>query len=187
MRIKSGTRASAANVWTAFDVRAILTERGWFGDDLNLDSDSSSSPAGKWVADAAAWLGPYAADCDALAALLSLVFRYDAREIIESSDAHAVLLRQGARDAIRALGVEVLDGSPIDSVRFSEIVAAVKQRSGVSGRPLFHSIRLALAGRAGEGELDRVILLLDTAAAAPGFAPVKTARERMLEFCGVLD
>jgi len=46
---------------------------------------------------------------------------------------------------------------------------------------------LALAGRAGEGGLDRVILLLGAAAAAPGLAPVKTARERMIEFCAVLD
>jgi hypothetical protein len=50
---------------------------------------------------------------------------------------------------------------------------------------VFQPLRLALAGRAGEGELDRVILLLDDAAGA-GFA-VKTARERIIEFCSALD
>jgi len=51
-----------------------------------------------------------------------------------------------------------------------------------------HAVREALeAGRAGEGELDRVILLLDEAAPL-GFAlRVKTARERILEFCATLD
>ncbi len=120
-----------------------------------------------------------------------MVFRYDARAVIASADAHGLLLRDGARDAIRVLGVELLAapraGQAVDSERLKEIIIAVKQRSGASGRPLFHSIRLALAGRTGEGELDRVILLLDSAAAARGFAPVKTARERMLEFCAVLD
>ena len=47
--------------------------------------------------------------------------------------------------------------------------------------------RLALAGRAGEGELDRVILLLDEAAALSFAAPVKSARVRILEFCSALD
>ena len=139
------------------------------------------------MADAAAWLGPYATDRDALAKLLALVFRYDARDIVASPEAHAVLLRDGVRGAIRVLGNEVLAGPAVDSERFKEIVTAVKQRSGASGRPLFHAIRLALAGRAGEGELDRVILLLGAAAIAPGLAPVKTARDRMLEFCAVLD
>jgi hypothetical protein len=52
---------------------------------------------------------------------------------------------------------------------------------------MFHPIRLALAGRAGEGELDRVILLLDAAAALDFAVPVKGARRRMLEFCAALD
>src|SRR5216684_3296790 len=55
------------------------------------------------------------------------------------------------------------------------------------GRELFHPIRLALAGRAGEGELDRVILLLDEGAGASFAVRVKSARERILEFCSALD
>src|SRR5438094_2651369 len=48
---------------------------------------------------------------------------------------------------------------------------------------LFRSmpIRLALAGRLGEGDLDRVILLLDTAAALPWSVPVKGTRTRIVE------
>ena len=53
------------------------------------------------------------------------------------------------------------------------------------GREVLHPLRLALVGRAGEGDLDRVILLLDAAAEA-GFA-VKTVRQRMIEFCSAVD
>jgi hypothetical protein len=187
VRSEREARAPAVNAWTPGDVRAILVERGWFAAAPELASILAPSQAENWIADAAAWLGPYAADRDALAELLSLAFRYDAREIVASPDAHAVMLRDGVRDAIRILGNEVLAGPALDSERFKEIITAVKRRSGASGRPLFHAIRLALAGRAGEGELDRVILLLGAAAAAPGLAPVKTARERMIEFCAVLD
>jgi hypothetical protein len=52
---------------------------------------------------------------------------------------------------------------------------------------LLHPIRIALAGRAGEGELDRVILLLDPAAQLSFVVPVKGTRQRMLEFCAALD
>ena len=46
---------------------------------------------------------------------------------------------------------------------------------------------LALAGRAGEGELDRVILLLDEAAGLSFTVPVKSVRVRIVEFCAGLD
>lgn len=164
-----------------------MIERGWLAAVSDSDADPASIVAGAWIAEAAALLGPHATDRDALAKLLGLIFEYDARKILASAEAHAVLLREGARDVIRELGLEVLAGPAVDSARFAEIVAAVKRRSGASSRALLHPIRLALAGRAGEGEVDRVILLLDSAAATQGLARVKTVRERMLEFCAVLD
>jgi len=47
---------------------------------------------------------------------------------------------------------------------------------------LFHPIRLALAGRAGEGELDRVILLLDEAAGAEFAVAGENGTGTILEF-----
>jgi glutamyl-tRNA synthetase/nondiscriminating glutamyl-tRNA synthetase len=81
----------------------------------------------------------------------------------------------------------LLDAAPLNSERFKEIIAKLKEEMELRGRELFHPIRLALAGRAGEGELDRVILLLDEAAAVPFAVPVKSARARILEFCAALD
>ena len=60
-------------------------------------------------------------------------------------------------------------------------------RNEVLGRDLFHPIRLSLAGRPGEGELDRVILLVDEAAALPFAVPIKSVRTRILDFCSALD
>jgi glutamyl-tRNA synthetase/nondiscriminating glutamyl-tRNA synthetase len=81
----------------------------------------------------------------------------------------------------------LLGGEALDSERFKEIITALKERLEIRGRELFHPIRLALAGRAGEGELDRVVLLLDEAAGISFAVPVKSARERILEFCSALD
>jgi hypothetical protein len=88
---------------------------------------------------------------------------------------------------VRQLALLLLDGGRLDSERFKEIVTALKDGLEIRGRDLFHPIRLALAGRAGEGELDRVILLLDEAADARFAIRVKSARERILEFCARLD
>ncbi len=75
----------------------------------------------------------------------------------------------------------------LDSERFKEIITIMKEGSDLRSRDLFHPIRLALAGKAGEGELDRVILLIDEAAALPFAVPVKSARARILEFCSAFD
>jgi len=176
----SSASAALANLFNAADVSGILRERGWLG---AADSPETSV----WCERAAALLGPHAANRDELAELLGLVFHYDARELAQPPETHSVLAREGARLVIRHLALLVLEGGEVDSERFKEIITALKERVGFSGRGLFHPIRLALAGRAGDGELDRVILLLDPAARA-GFAiPVKGARQRMLEFCAALD
>ena len=102
-------------------------------------------------------------------------------------ESHAVLSRYAARDVVRRLALVLLDGVPLTSERFKEVIAVLKDLVGLGSRELFHPIRLALAGRAGGGDLDRVILLLDEAAALSFAVPVKPARERILEFCAALD
>jgi hypothetical protein len=119
--------------------------------------------------------------------LLELIFSYDASALLQGRESHAVLVRTGAREVIRELASCVLDAGEIDSDRFKEIVDTIKTALPYRSRALFHPIRLALAGRAGDGELDRVILLVDTAAKLHFAVPVKGARKRMLEFCAALD
>lgn len=176
-----GEAVSVTNPFTAADVAVILRQRGWLAESQISEAHNS------WIERAVAILGSHAADCAALGELLSLIFHYDAREILARTESHAVLARYGARDALRRLALVLLDGRGLDSERFKEIITAMKQESDLRSRDLFHPIRLALAGRVGDGELDRVILLLDDAAALPFSVPVKSARTRILEFCSVLD
>jgi hypothetical protein len=171
---------AAANPFTADDVVAILRERGWLAAEPSAEQRS-------WCERAALMLGGHAADRAALMELLGLVFHYDAREIISKVESHVVLSRYAARGVLRQVALQLLDGAALTSERFKEIVTALKEGMELRGRELFHPIRLALAGRAGEGELDRVILLLDEAAALSFAAPVKSARARILEFCSALD
>ena len=176
---------AAVSPFSAADVEAILRERGWL-------TAEATTEINEWMRDAAEWLGIQAAlhsvneERAALTELLGLVFSYDAAKMLESKDNQAVMAREGARDVIRELANRVLGDGDVDSERFHEIVAALKGILGSHGRMIFYPLRLALAGRTGEGELDRVILLLDRAAKLPFAARVKGTQERMLEFCAAL-
>jgi hypothetical protein len=171
---------SRENLFAAKDVLQILRERGW------LSGDPSPGQSA-FCERAAALLGPHAADTHGLTELLEFVFHYDAAQILQTVEAHAVLARYGARDLVRQLALFLLGSAPFDSDRFKELVTLLKNKLELRGRDLFFPLRLALAGRAGEGELDRVILLLDEAAALSFSVPVKSTRSRILEFCAALD
>jgi glutamyl-tRNA synthetase/nondiscriminating glutamyl-tRNA synthetase len=172
----------AANPFTGTDVEAILRERDWMSNEQTATPEQNA-----WCERAAALLGPRCADRSSMADLLGLVFRYDAADLMTQMDTHVTMSRRDARDVLRQLGRLVLEPQPFTSERFKEIVTSLKEGLDIQGRELFHPLRLALAGRVGEGNLDRVILLVDEAAAA-GFATnVKTVRQRALEFCATLD
>jgi hypothetical protein len=174
-------RDALVNLFTAADVAEILREREWAA------AGEFSPELQSWCERTAGMLGSRAADRAALGDLLDLIFHYDAGKVLERVESHAVLARYGAREVVRRLALLLLDGVPLDSERFKEVITTMKEGSDLRSRDLFHPIRLALAGRAGDGELDRVILLIDEAAALPFALSVKPARARILEFCAALD
>jgi hypothetical protein len=172
--------------FTVQDVNAIVTRRGWLVDHTMVDNETFGIHV--WFARALTLLGPQSPSLDHLESLLELVFHYDAAANLALPENRSVLVRTGAREVIRELANRILDGGGIcDSNRFKEIVDAIKAAVPFRSRVIFHPLRLALAGRTGEGELDRVILLLDQAAQLPFSVKVKDTRERMLEFCAALD
>jgi hypothetical protein len=172
--------AVTVNPFSAEDVISILAERGWI-------AGAATPEQGQWCERAVAMLGAHAESREELAELLGLVFRYEAREILARIESHVVLSRYAAREVLRQVALMLLDGAPVTSERFSEIVDALKGSMGLRLRELFYPLRLALAGRVGEGVLDRVILLLDEAAGLSFSVGVKSARVRILEFCSELD
>jgi hypothetical protein len=170
---------SAVNPFTAGDVASILREQKW----QRRDDEAVAA----WTAEAVTLLGSHAENRETLAYLLGLVFEYDAHAVLATRECQEVLARDGTRQVLRALAAEILSGGPVDSNRLKEIVAAVKTRLPYSSREIFHPLRVALTGRVGGGELDRIVLLLDHAAQIDGLAPVKSVRVRFLEFCAALD
>ena len=161
-------------------METLLRECGWLVGDVSPEMEA-------WLERAAQLLGPQSESRDQLAELLERVFQYDASELLRQPETHAVLTRKGARAVLRELALLVLEGGTMDSDRLKEIISALKQKLPYRGRELFHTLRLALAGRVGEGELDRVVLLLDAAAELPFAVRVKSCRERIIEFCSAME
>jgi hypothetical protein len=186
----------AVNHFVAADVAEILWARGWLdrppdpGDAASPAADCAAdptNPTSAWLDRAAQLLGPHAPDREALASLLALIFTYDAPTLLRDPANQAALARAGAREVIRSLANQILEGGEIDSAHFKQIVDSLKATVPYRGPALFFPLRLALAGQLGDGALDRVILLLDSAANLPFAAPVKSTRRRILEFCAALD
>jgi hypothetical protein len=132
-------------------------------------------------------LGPRVANCNELAAVLGLIFEYDARAVLAAGASQEVVCRAGAREVIRVLATQILSRGPVDSDCLKEIVNAAMAKLPYRSREIFLPLRVAVAGCVGDGVLDRVILLVDRAAATQGLAPVKSVRARILEFCATLD
>jgi hypothetical protein len=178
--------AAPANPFGPADVEQILRERGWLVGSAPRSAEEEAAMQA-WLSRASDLLGPQSKDRAALVELLQLVFEFDATAALAVRANHDVLAREGARDVIRELANRILEGGGVESDRFKEIVESMKQAVPWRSRAMFHPIRLALTGRAGEGELDRVVLLLDSAARLQFAAPVKGTRQRILEFCAALD
>lgn len=184
-----GTRFPAAqtNPFAPADLESVLRKNGWLAGEV-------SPEVAEWLIHACSLLGPQAGhsaqfdeSSKILESLLCLIFIYDAPALLKDRDSHIVLAREGAREVIRELANRILTGPEIGSDRFREIIEGMKVSLGFQGRKLFHPIRLALCGRAGEGELDRVILLLDPASPLPFCTPVKGTKQRIIEFCAALE
>lgn len=176
--------AAKVSGFSTGDILEIHLRSGWLTAEQQEKGDEELN---KWLERVAAMLGPQAKDNAGLEVLLRLIFEYDASRTLANRENQDVLMREGAREVIRELASHVLEGGDIDSNRFKKIVEELKRATPYRSRELFQPIRVALAGRAGGGELDRVILLLDAAAKLKFAVAVKSVRQRMIEFCAAFE
>ncbi|MFZ0431174.1 MAG: hypothetical protein WCD27_12425 [Candidatus Acidiferrales bacterium] len=182
--VSAAADAFAPGKFESADVEKILRRNGWLASNRQVEPQGALAA---WIDRAALLIGAQSESAGELEDLLRAVFEYDAVKVMQLRENQAVLMREGAREVIRELANRVLEGGDIESDRLKEIVEALKIATPYRSRELFQPIRVALAGRAGEGGLDRVILLLDAAARLDFALPVKSARQRMIEFCAALD
>src|SRR5664279_283813 len=96
------------NPFAGVDVLSVLRENRWL-------LDVPSTALTEWAEQSASLLGHFAIDRAALLTMLRLIFEYDASQIMQLTDSHAVLARHGARDVIRHLALHLLHAEPLTS------------------------------------------------------------------------
>lgn len=114
-----------------------------------------------------------------------LVFDYQPENYLRVPESREALEREGARAVIRAFGQGVLEDSWLSVERYHGILEELKRETPWRGRNLFHPIRVALTGLPFGPPLEELIPLIERGAEFDLPVPIKSCRQRVLEFCSV--
>ncbi len=119
---------------------------------------------------------------------LSFLFAYYAEDALARPGVGDVLHEPGAREVIAALP-DAIDGPLRDRETFRAMAARVRERTGQTGRALFHPIRVALTGDVGGPELDLAVPAIDRGAQLPadaGVVKIRSCAERARAFAAAI-
>jgi len=113
------------------------------------------------------------------------VFTYPEGEALTAAASHLVADTPDAPVVVTALAQALSGHARLTRETFREVAQAVRQHTGVKGRGLFHTIRVALTGLDSGPELDLLVPAIEAAAeagAGGGLVPVDGCRERSMRF-----
>jgi glutamyl-tRNA synthetase/nondiscriminating glutamyl-tRNA synthetase len=118
-------------------------------------------------------------------ARLAFLFDYAPARTLADAAVRDEMSADGARAVVRALAEELAAAPRLDRERFRAAAGAIRAKTGVKGKALFHPIRVALTGKADGPELDLAVPAIDRGAELPagaGMPPIVGARERAAAF-----
>jgi nondiscriminating glutamyl-tRNA synthetase len=132
-------------------------------------------------------LAPSVDRLDQLPERALLIFNYDAKAALSSSDNAEVLAWPHADTVLARFTVKILEDElaregKLTSEQFKKIVNEVKAESGAKGKELFHPIRIAVTGSHSGPEFDKLIPILEEGSHLQLPKHVKSVRERVEEF-----
>jgi glutamyl/glutaminyl-tRNA synthetase len=109
------------------------------------------------------------------------VFVFDTGDALRAAIARLVAETPEAAAVVVALAQALSQHARLTRESFREVAQAVRGRTGVKGRALFHSMRVALTGEDSGPELDLLVPAIEAGAEWPsdaGILPVLGCRER---------
>jgi nondiscriminating glutamyl-tRNA synthetase len=121
---------------------------------------------------------------------LRAVFTYPEGESLVAAADRLVADTPEAPVVVTALAQALSGHARLTRETYREVAQAVRQQTGVKGRALFHTIRVALTGLDSGPELDLLVPAIDLAAeagAGSGLVAVDGCRERSMRFHHVLE
>jgi glutamyl-tRNA synthetase/nondiscriminating glutamyl-tRNA synthetase len=117
----------------------------------------------------------------------SLIFHYDAKAALASSDNTEVLGWSNTDAVLARFTVKILEDESagegrLTAEQFKKIVNEVKAETGAKGKELFHPIRIVVTGSHSGPEFDKLVPILEEGSRLPLPKHVLGVRERVEEF-----
>jgi nondiscriminating glutamyl-tRNA synthetase len=123
-------------------------------------------------------------------ARLSPLFQFDADQAMRDPTVCAEMDADSAQRVARTLAEELATAPRLDRERFRGVANAIRIKTGVKGKDLFHPIRVTLTGLAEGPELDLLVPAIERGAELPataGLPRIIGCRERAAAFVAALD
>jgi glutamyl-tRNA synthetase/nondiscriminating glutamyl-tRNA synthetase len=139
--------------------------------------------------DVAGWLGavtqllvPYVNNLSELPERASIFFDYNAADALERQENSDILHNHSTPGVLRAFVERISMLSDINAETFKEVMNELKRKTGVSGKALFHPIRIMLIGSHSGPDFDRLIPLIEHGSKLGLPTHVKNIHERAADF-----
>jgi glutamyl-tRNA synthetase/nondiscriminating glutamyl-tRNA synthetase len=153
-------------------------------------SSSEASDVTEWFAKVTRLLAPSVDRLDQLPERAALIFNYDAKAALASSDNVEVLAWPNTDAVLTRFAYKILEDesareAKLTAEQFKKIVNEVKAESDAKGKELFHPIRIVITGSHSGPEFDKLIPILEEGSRLPLPKHVLSVRERVEEFAKV--
>jgi nondiscriminating glutamyl-tRNA synthetase len=137
----------------------------------------------EWFGKVLALLAPSVDKLDELPERAKLIFQYDAKAALASTD-NAEVLRGEKTPAVLDAFTKRIKGESgaVTAERFKAIVNEVKTETGAKGKELFHPIRIVITGSHSGPEFDKLIPIIEAGSALALPKHVLSVRERVQAF-----
>ncbi len=163
---------------------ARLTELAWpYFAAANLLAAESTNEVKTWFAKLLALFVPAVDRLDQLPEKTGFVFRHDPAAAKAEPENAELLATESSQRVLAALAdrVEALAGT-ITAEQFKAWMNEIKTETGVTGKELFHPVRIALTGSHSGPEFDKLIPLIEEGSTLALPEHIPSVRERVLQF-----
>ena len=136
----------------------------------------------QWLREVVDLLLPAVDDLSQLPEQAGVIFNYDAAASIANEENQQVLAEPSARQVIEGFAKLAQQDGELTVERFRAVLDQVKKTTRQKGKSLFHPVRIALTGSPSGRQLDRLVPLLEAGSRLKLPTPVKSCRQRLMEF-----
>ena len=148
--------------------------------EMKLIPESASPEILDWLSRVGITFMKYVNRLDEFVAASQILFDFDETQDLKDPEIEGLTETEEAKKVISLFSrkLEKFEGE-LDETRYRELLLAIREESGVKGKVLYQSIRVATTGRLSGPELEQLIPLIEQGSRLPLPKPIVPVRERV--------